>query len=492
MTTTSFDDFSSEEWGPRSTKSRKGGSRTAILGVGTAMALTATVFAGGHFSMPFVQYIGSAAPKADVPAQAVAPAEAAPLNAADARGDRVLPVKQASAAVFHTAVSAKGDRVVSHAVSDEARVASAVPQAAAPSAQRFTARSTRAAEASASDVRDSVTAATMRKMAGLDVEPKAAPQALADLLAGSAREKASLADERTEQEEPAVPMIHPTSRPEVKLASLSPAETLDEAKPLAQELASIPMPTARPQAPQRDAQRELASIAAEGEAKAALAPAQNDAAVSARLPDAPLPGVRPARVAPAPAANVPAAASGQRAGAALAYAPPSGATDDAGGGLLGGLGRIFGGGGGSHAGLPGPGSGVAVYDIASATVYMPSGEKLEAHSGLGHMKDNPRFVDQKSKGPTPPNVYNLVMRENPFHGVQAVRLLPADGRKKFGRDGLLAHTYMYKGGGPISQSNGCVVFKDYNRFLAAFKRGKVNKMIVVPNMSKLPVYMAAL
>ena len=101
-------------------------------------------------------------------------------------------------------------------------------------------------------------------------------------------------------------------------------------------------------------------------------------------------------------------------------------------------------------------------------------------------------LTEKNRGPTPPNLYNLVMRESRFHGVQAIRLLPADGRKKFNRDGLLAHTYMYAGGGSRSQSNGCVVFKKYERFLTAFKNGEIERLIVVPSMEKLPTYLAAL
>lgn len=139
--------------------------------------------------------------------------------------------------------------------------------------------------------------------------------------------------------------------------------------------------------------------------------------------------------------------------------------------------------------LPGPGSGIAVYDIKAATVYMPDGEKLEAHSGLGYMRDKPRYAHEKNRGPTPPNVYKLVMRKQRFHGVQAVRMLPVDGKLKYGRDGFLAHTYMLRG---TSQSNGCVVFKDYQRFLSAFKRGKITKMVVVPDLSDLPTMIASL
>lgn len=142
--------------------------------------------------------------------------------------------------------------------------------------------------------------------------------------------------------------------------------------------------------------------------------------------------------------------------------------------------------------LPNRRSGVAVYDIASATVRLPNGEKLEAHSGLGHRQDNPAYVREKNRGPTPPNVYDLRMREALFHGAAAIRLLPRDQKKVFNRDGLLAHPYMYVGGGSRSQSNGCVVFKDYGRFLRAFKAGEIVRLVVVPNINELPSYMAGL
>ena len=140
-------------------------------------------------------------------------------------------------------------------------------------------------------------------------------------------------------------------------------------------------------------------------------------------------------------------------------------------------------------GFPGAGSGIAVYDIKSATVYMPDGQKLEAHSGLGHMKDNPNYVKRKNRGPTPPNVYNLVMRERRYHGVEAVRMLPTDRGAMHGRDGMLAHTSLVRG---TNGSHGCVAFKNYTSFLKAFKAGKVRKMIVVPDLRELPVYMASL
>ena len=108
---------------------------------------------------------------------------------------------------------------------------------------------------------------------------------------------------------------------------------------------------------------------------------------------------------------------------------------------------------------------------------MPDGKKLEAHSGLGRRLDDPRYVKVKDRGPTPPNVYRLTLRERLFHGVRAIRLKPVDDDKMFGRDGMLAHSYML---GPNGQSNGCVSFKDYRKFLTAFLNGEVDRLIVVP------------
>jgi hypothetical protein len=129
--------------------------------------------------------------------------------------------------------------------------------------------------------------------------------------------------------------------------------------------------------------------------------------------------------------------------------------------------------------LPGPGSRFALYDIEGATVYLPNGERLEAHSGLGEHFDDPSSIARKNRGVTPPNTYDLRMRESLFHGVAAIRLLPVAGSQMFGRDGMLAHTYML---GPRGDSNGCVSFKDYARFLAAFKRGDFTRLVVVKRL----------
>ena len=118
----------------------------------------------------------------------------------------------------------------------------------------------------------------------------------------------------------------------------------------------------------------------------------------------------------------------------------------------------------------------AVYDISAHMVYLPDGRKLEAHSGLGDLLDNPSSARTRSRGVTPPDVYDLKPRESLFHGVAALRLLPEDESKVFGRAGLLAHSYML---GPNGQSNGCVSFKDYNAFLKAYENHEITRLAVV-------------
>jgi len=231
-----------------------------------------------------------------------------------------------------------------------------------------------------------------------------------------------------------LPEESPLTRPSSDLA-LNDAETMpDDASP-----ESVPLPVMRPRL-----QTETAS----------LAPAKPEEDI-APPPAAP---AAPARTA-APEADRPR------------------------GGFLA---RLFG--GGNSGSSTAAGRGVAIYDIAAATVYLPGGERLEAHSGLGHMRDNPRFVHAKNTGPTPPSTYRLSMRESLFHGVEALRLTPVSGGNPYGRVGLLAHTYML---GPGGNSNGCVVFKDYRRFLRAFKNGDIKQLVVVSNMSSAPVNVAS-
>ena len=118
----------------------------------------------------------------------------------------------------------------------------------------------------------------------------------------------------------------------------------------------------------------------------------------------------------------------------------------------------------------------AVYDIAAHTVYMPDGERLEAHSGLGDRLDDPHHVNEQNRGATPPHLYDLELRAELFHGVRALRLNPVGGGGVFGRTGLLAHTFML---GPHGDSNGCVSFRDYDAFLQAYLNGQIRRLAVV-------------
>jgi hypothetical protein len=121
----------------------------------------------------------------------------------------------------------------------------------------------------------------------------------------------------------------------------------------------------------------------------------------------------------------------------------------------------------------------AVYDITARVVYMPNGTTLEAHSGLGDRLDDPNSARESHRGVTPPAIYDLHMREAPFHGVRAIRLIPEDESKVFGRNGLLAHTFML---GPNGDSNGCVSFKDYDAFLRAYENHEITRLAVVASV----------
>ena len=122
----------------------------------------------------------------------------------------------------------------------------------------------------------------------------------------------------------------------------------------------------------------------------------------------------------------------------------------------------------------------AVYDITAHTVTLPDGTRLEAHSGLGDAVDNPSSVAQRMRGATPPNLYELTPREAIFHGVRALRMTPTGGTT-YGRAGLLTHSYMLRG--RSGESNGCVVFRDYAAFLAAYDSGQVRRLLVVARAS---------
>jgi hypothetical protein len=192
------------------------------------------------------------------------------------------------------------------------------------------------------------------------------------------------------------------------------------------------------------------------------------------LQPVPLPVTRVAKATPA---SAPAATADNRSffekffnvqqtpGAALAYASPNDGMDLAPSRRL----------------SPAPDQNVsaltAIYDISAGVVHMPNGEKLEAHSGLGDKFDDTSAVHIRMRGPTPPGTYELKEREALFHGVRALRMNPIGGSGTIhGRSGILAHTYML---GPRGDSNGCVSFKNYDRFLQAYLRGEVKRLVVV-------------
>jgi Protein of unknown function (DUF2778) len=126
----------------------------------------------------------------------------------------------------------------------------------------------------------------------------------------------------------------------------------------------------------------------------------------------------------------------------------------------------------------------AVYDISAHAVYLPSGLSLEAHSGMGNLRDDPEHVSVRMAGATPPAVYDLKPREKSFHGVQALRMIPTEGSDTAGRSGLLTHSYML---GPKGDSNGCVSIKDYDRFLKAYNDGEINRLVVVSTLTNTTV-----
>jgi len=126
----------------------------------------------------------------------------------------------------------------------------------------------------------------------------------------------------------------------------------------------------------------------------------------------------------------------------------------------------------------------AVYDVTAHAVYLPSGLVLEAHSGMGSLRDDPEHVSIRMAGATPPATYDLKPREKEFHGVQALRMLPVEGSDVFGRSGLLAHTFML---GPGGDSNGCISIRNYDRFLKAYTDGEITRVVVVPSLSATTV-----
>ncbi|HVZ51075.1 MAG TPA: tlde1 domain-containing protein [Pseudolabrys sp.] len=217
------------------------------------------------------------------------------------------------------------------------------------------------------------------------------------------------------------------------------------------------------------------------------------ATVTAEVDDVPMPRPHPVVVAAIPlrANGFPATEAPQTATPAAVANAPEAAPDSkpASGGFFSALSRLFTPRDKQQAAaVLATNPHTAIYDISARAVYMPNGETLEAHSGLGEWLDDPASFRRKGRGVTPPNTYKITMREKPFHGVQALRLTPVDGTKMFGRDGMLAHTFML---GPNGQSNGCVSFRDYDKFLEAYNKGEVDRLIVVPRITSATAYAQA-
>lgn len=279
----------------------------------------------------------------------------------------------------------------------------------------------------------------------------------------------------------AAPVTH---RPMLALASLR--SDAVEAPSLAPQmtgpspLVTAPLPMARPDIASDEAD-EPASAAIDTAPLPVRRPADIPAASTAEQPQvATRRGARGAQTAAAPAAP---ATDGRTFlerlfgnprspnGPELAYAPPTGTATDAGQPSFGtrlGFGFNV---------VPKPPPGTAVFDIAARTVYLPNGERLEAQSGLGAKMNDVRYAHVRMEGPIPPHTYDLVEREALFHGVRAIRLNPTGGSQSIhGRTGLLAHSYLL---GPRGDSNGCLSIKDYDRFLQAYLRGEIRRLVVV-------------
>ncbi len=239
-------------------------------------------------------------------------------------------------------------------------------------------------------------------------------------------------------------------------------------------LVTAPLPMERP---------EVALAPAATAPLPAPRPADAPASLSPRAPDQPqIAARRGGRATQAAVAPTAPAASGQSFfqrlfgnprsadGPELAYAPSTAGTASDAPSLGARLGLGFN-------VAPRPAAGTAIFDIAARTVYLPNGERLEAQSGLGEKMNDVRFAHVRMEGPIPPHTYDLVEREAPFHGVRAIRLNPVGGSQAIhGRAGLLAHHYLM---GPRGDSNGCLSIKDYDRFLQAYLRGEIRRLVVV-------------
>jgi hypothetical protein len=223
-------------------------------------------------------------------------------------------------------------------------------------------------------------------------------------------------------------------------------------------------------------QASLEAISPERSAALAAAPLPPKRDIAAVLDDVPLPPARPGEFAASDSVSAPVQLGPSRSlGPALAYAAPDAA--DVAPPAAPRSPSIFSLFGPQHQRPAGYDDTTAIYDISAKILYMPDGTTIEAHSGLGNSMDDITQVGEHAKGPTPPDLYDLQLRESLFHGIEAIRLLPVGGDGAvYGREGLLAHPFMM---GDNGDSNGCVSIKDYNAFLKAYQDGKIKRLAVI-------------
>ena len=253
-----------------------------------------------------------------------------------------------------------------------------------------------------------------------------------------------------------------------------------------------PLVASFPDSPPAAAEAPLGATRSLGQIGAAPPAASAPATVNVPLPprrevasldtSAPLPPARPSEFAalesPAPAATDKALGPSRSLGPTLAYAAPdtTNLTTPAAPAKT----SIFSFFNPQPARPAGYDDHTAVYDITGRVLYLPDGSKIEAHSGLGPYMDDPNHVNERLRGATPPDLYDLQPRESLFHGIAAIRLVPVGGEEAiYGRAGLLAHPFMM---GDNGDSNGCVSIKDYDAFLKAFQDGKVTRLAVVAKL----------
>jgi hypothetical protein len=292
----------------------------------------------------------------------------------------------------------------------------------------------------------------------------------------------------------------PALKPEAPgFARNAPLETAFRLPPLRREAGIGPLAPSMPQESTQESMQEPMQQPAQESSRPPAQPPQQSAALNTAgfLPAAPLPAPRPAQSRASRPSENPRVASAPAAASMARSAAPAGAPPDnrsfieklfgvkpasppesaLGYASLDSTGSIAPNARFNPAPGAAPGAGTAVYDITARVVTLPNGERLEAHSGLGDKLDDPRFVHLRMRGATPPGTYELTERERLFHGVRAIRLNPVGGSAAiYGRDGILAHTYLL---GPNGDSNGCVSIKNYDRFLQAYLRGEVKRLVVV-------------